>query len=64
MKTLLVSITLFGAVVLFDSCSKEVCNDTCYWAGDGECDDGGDNSLNDFCEIGTDCTDCGTRTVK
>jgi len=51
-------------MLILGSCGKEVCDDTCYWAMDGECDDGGDDSLNDFCEIGTDCADCGTRTVK
>jgi hypothetical protein len=40
----------------------ELCTDTCRWPGDGECDDGGPDSVTDFCDFGTDCTDCGTRT--
>ncbi|MBT3646801.1 MAG: hypothetical protein HN542_01015 [Flavobacteriales bacterium] len=60
----IVSYTLICLMLILGSCGKEVCDDTCYWAMDGECDDGGDDSLNDFCEIGTDCADCGTRTVK
>jgi len=39
----------------------EICLDTCDYAGDGECDDGGPGSDFAICEYGTDCTDCGTR---
>lgn len=38
-----------------------LCTDTCGSAGDGECDDGGPNSLYDVCALGTDCSDCGPR---
>jgi hypothetical protein len=44
------------------SCKRELCDDTCYWPQDGECDDGGPGSVNDYCQFGTDCSDCGTRT--
>jgi len=45
-----------------DSGSGELlCTDTCSYAGDGDCDDGGPNSDYDFCAYGTDCTDCGPR---
>lgn len=37
------------------------CTDSCLYANDGICDDGGPNSSYDLCSIGTDCTDCGTR---
>ena len=37
------------------------CSNTCAYAGDGECDDGGPNSLYAVCTYGTDCTDCGPR---
>ena len=30
-------------------------------SGDGECDDGGPDSLYDICPLGSDCTDCGSR---
>jgi len=39
------------------------CEDTCHWAKDGECDDGGPGSDHDLCELGTDCTDCGPRAT-
>jgi V8-like Glu-specific endopeptidase len=41
-----------------------LCNETCLFAADGECDDGGPNSLPDAaCGFGTDCTDCGPRAL-
>jgi len=63
MKHTLMIISLSGLVALgFSSCKEELCSDTCHWAGDNECDDGGEGSINDYCDFGTDCTDCGTRT--
>jgi hypothetical protein len=40
-----------------------LCSDTCTYANDGACDDGGDGSSYSVCELGSDCTDCGTRYV-
>lgn len=37
------------------------CIDTCYWAKDGACDDGGPGSDYSLCELGSDCADCGAR---
>lgn len=37
------------------------CMDSCYWAKDGSCDDGGPGSDFSICELGTDCSDCGNR---
>lgn len=37
------------------------CSNTCSTANDGECDDGGPNSLYSVCPLGTDCNDCGPR---
>lgn len=37
------------------------CGDSCTWAGDGECDDGGPGSLTSLCAFGSDCLDCGPR---
>ena len=48
-------------ILSLSSCKEELCNDTCFWPNDGVCDDGGDDSANDYCEFGTDCADCGTR---
>ncbi len=38
-----------------------LCEETCQWSNDGECDDGGPNSLYSGCDLGTDCADCGPR---
>ncbi len=38
-----------------------ICTDTCVYAFDDECDDGGPGSITDICEYGTDCADCGPR---
>jgi hypothetical protein len=37
------------------------CSNRCYYAYDGECDDGGPNSELSGCSYGTDCYDCGSR---
>ena len=42
--------------------AQTLCTNTCEYAHDGECDDGGANSLYDLCALGTDCSDCGPRT--
>lgn len=46
------------------SATEEVCDNTCPYAFDGDCDDGGPNSDYDLCDCGTDCADCGTRQVS
>jgi hypothetical protein len=38
-----------------------LCSNTCSYHSNGECDDGGPDSYSDFCELGTDCADCGPR---
>lgn len=43
--------------------TSEFCENTCIFANDGDCDDGGSNSSSDFCEYGTDCADCDLRTL-
>ncbi|MCB9595107.1 MAG: hypothetical protein H6719_20485 [Sandaracinaceae bacterium] len=40
----------------------EGCTNTCRWAGDGACDDGGPGASFSVCALGTDCDDCGART--
>jgi hypothetical protein len=42
----------------------EGCTDTCRWAADGECDDGGEGALYSVCALGTDCSDCGARAAS
>jgi len=39
----------------------EVCDNTCRFNGDGDCDDGGPDSDYSLCEFGSDCDDCGPR---
>lgn len=39
------------------------CEDDCFFANDGECDDGAAGSKSGFCGFGKDCTDCGERIV-
>jgi hypothetical protein len=38
-----------------------ICLETCRFSMDGECDDGGAESMFDVCDLGTDCSDCGVR---
>lgn len=40
---------------------EEGCTNSCPFAGDGECDDGGPDSNWDICICGSDCIDCGYR---
>ncbi len=39
-----------------------ICQDTCKYAKDNVCDDGGPGSQYVDCQFGTDCTDCGARS--
>jgi hypothetical protein len=41
----------------------QICSDGCASARDGECDDGGPGALYAVCDIGSDCADCGVRSV-
>ena len=38
-----------------------VCIDSCRYATDGDCDDGGPGAEYYHCSLGFDCTDCGSR---
>lgn len=37
------------------------CSETCQYAADGGCDDGGPGSAFSLCTLGSDCSDCGNR---
>ena len=55
-----------GCRIYGDGCtptwpSGVLCTDTCRYAGDGACDDGGPGASYSLCELGTDCGDCGPR---
>ena len=41
--------------------TSELCSDSCSFASDGECDDGGEGSDFAICDYGADCSDCGVR---
>ena len=43
--------------------ARDMCENTCSHSRDGVCDDGGANSLSSLCELGTDCADCGGRSI-
>ena len=45
----------------FPTWDPGMCSDTCSYAGDEDCDDGGPGSHYSFCAFGSDCTDCGPR---
>ncbi len=46
---------------LGEDVTSGLCDDSCIFAFDGECDDGGSGSLFNVCEYGSDCFDCGVR---
>ena len=41
-----------------------LCDNSCKFSRDGECDDSGPKSESSSCALGTDCSDCGTREEK
>jgi|GEM_PF-6864722 len=43
------------------STDKPKCENTCRYARDAVCDDGGTGSFYNVCDLGTDCADCGSR---
>lgn len=47
-----------------DSFCHVRCMNTCPFASTGVCDDGEDGAETSFCQIGTDCEDCGRRLVR
>lgn len=40
------------------------CSNTCGYPRDGACDDGGEGAGYSFCDLGSDCVDCGMRIAK
>ena len=41
-----------------------LCEETCRYSGDSDCDDGGPGADYTTCELGSDCTDCGIREAS
>ncbi|MDA7744754.1 hypothetical protein N8911_01510 [bacterium] len=63
MRRILFVLSISTFTLLFTaSCEEQLCDDSCPFANDGVCDDGGKDSLHDVCQLGTDCNDCGERT--
>ena len=52
-----------------DPCSSRTepfspCGESCNYSADGDCDDGGPGAeYTEYCQLGTDCADCGPRTI-
>ena len=42
--------------------SGQSCSNTCNYASDTDCDDGGMGAEYSSCTVGTDCHDCGDRS--
>ena len=56
--------SLYQASMCVDGIANGGCSDTCTYASDAYCDDGGPGSEYDWCALGTDCSDCGTRHMN
>ena len=50
---------VFLAMMVGFTSADATCTDTCKYAFDHVCDDGGPGSSWSFCSLGTDCSDCG-----
>jgi hypothetical protein len=58
-----------GALLIFlhlrGTVGQLLCSNTCSWASDGDCDDGGPGAEWLYsCSYGTDCQDCGPRSPR
>ena len=51
------------ALVAIATAGQTYCSNTCNTANDGECDDGGPGAEFTSCNFGTDCNDCGQRSI-
>jgi hypothetical protein len=61
MKLLGLCIVLACAATIYGCVLNEICSNSCQFAGNGDCDDGGPGSVTSACDFGTDCADCGER---
>jgi hypothetical protein len=53
--------TIFLAMMVGFTSAQTICTNTCINRSDGDCDDGGPGAEFSYCDIGTDCADCGPR---
>ena len=58
-KLILLSLLLLSGV---SPAAGQSCSNTCNYASDGDCDDGGPGSEFTQCNLGADCRDCGPRS--
>ena len=56
-----VAVTAYSSRVSIYGVECNPCVDTCQYASDDVCNDGGPGAEFSDCELGTDCTDCGSR---
>ena|GEM_PF-758284 len=56
-------ISIMLGLVVSVPVQAQICTNTCRFANNGKCDDGGPESSNSLCEYGSDCQDCGSRCV-
>lgn len=68
LKLLILLLALGGAFIWISvgcngdgDSSDTICTDTCGYANNGTCDDGGEGSDSSICDFGTDCNDCNPR---
>ena len=66
--SLLLGLIFILAMTTVTSCGNDdededrnLCTNSCPFASDGDCDDGGPGADFSLCDLGTDCNDCGTR---
>lgn len=55
------ALSLKGTVA-YSTFQNVICQNSCRWDDDGECDDGGHGAMTRLCAFGTDCADCGVRS--
>lgn len=59
----LVLVALPAAAFERTTTCASICNNACPTSGDGVCNDGGSDAVDDTCDYGTDCLDCGYRAA-
>ena len=60
---LLLPLLLQYAAAACSSGQNAFCTNDCYYARDGDCDDGGSGAEYAVCSSGTDCVDCDSRCI-
>ena len=53
-------VLLLAALLVAPASTAQICDDSCAYANNGYCQDGGPSSMGNSCMYGTDCTAEGT----